>query len=578
MLAVFRPKYFFGETIKVYGAKMANDKNRPKNKKNINKKPNTKTSSNKSKPKAITDKKQNKPKVITDKSYNKPKAITDKSYNKPKVTKTSSNVSSKPRTKSHSSSTRVMIGVFVVLIIYGLGMFVHLLSNSTIESMNLKSVDITKNDTFKAIIIRDETVYKADSGGYVNLNVNESQKVKKGSLLFNITKESNSNTVEQSKLEEVNEEIFNLQAFREEFSNYKKEIDTIQDNVEVSIDNFSYKNYSDINDLDEYIKNSMDVRNQMIFADQRIVDESKVDTRDLISSRIDENSAKTYAIDGGIVSYFYDDLEEKFTFENMKELTKEQTKMDSKEMQNSFSAVVPGDKIIRVVESNTWYIATYLPAKTANSLTVGSNIDLFFQVETEFKEIPARVNFVLENTQKEALVIFEMRGYMEEFINSRNVDFALKTQTYMNMKVPKTAIMYKEFIKIPANFVRETDKAVVIKQVESSSTTVPINIEGPDSFGNYYYLDKSKNTLLIGEILINPDNAEDTYLIPDYTKVPGVLKVNNGTASFEKVDVNKEIETSDDDDFLYILPSNSLKEHDRILIHVDKVVEGDIVY
>lgn len=554
---------------------MANDKNRPKNKNN---KPNKKITTNKPKTKAIVDKKQNKPKAITDKNQNKPKAITDKSNNRPKANKPITKPPAKPQARTHNSSTRVMIGVFVVLIIYGLGMFVHLLSNSSIDSMNLESVDITKNDTFKAIIIRDETVYKADTAGHINLNVRESEKVKKGSLLFNITKEVSTNVDEQSKLEEVNEEIFDLQAFREEFSNYKKEIDTIQNNVEVSIDNFSYKNYSDINDLDEYIKGSMDVRNQMIFADQRIVDESKVDTRDLISSRIDENAIKTYAVDGGIVSYFYDDLESTFTFENMKELTKEQTKMDSKEQQNSFTTAVVGDQVLRVVESNTWYIASYLPAKTANSLTVGNNIDLFFQTETDFKEIPARVNFVLENTQKEALVIFEMRGYMEEFINYRNVDFALKTQTYMNMKIPKTAIMYKEFIKVPINFVRETDKAVVIKQIEGGSTTVPINIESTDSSENYYYLDKTKNTLLIGEILINPDNAEDTYLIPDYTKVPGVLKVNDGTASFEKVDINSEIETSDDDDFVYILPSNSLKEHDRILIHVDKVVEGDIVY
>lgn len=479
--------------------------------------------------------------------------------------------------KPKNTSTRIMIGVFVVLLIYGLGMFFRLLTNSKVDSITLKSVDVSKNDTYSAIVIRDEQLYTSENEGYLKLSARELDKVKKGELLFYVTTELDEQL--QSELSQVSEEIFNLQTFREEFSNYKKDIDIVQENIEKSIDSFSYKSYSDITELNNQITSNINVRNQMIFADQRIVDSSKVDTKGILEDKIDANSFKTYSINGGIVSYSYDDLEEVITPENMTELTKEQTKMDSSPTEHGDIVSVPGDKILRVVESNTWYLATYLPAKDANNFTVLQDKTLFFDINGSFKEIPARVKFVSETTEKEVFVIFELRSYMEDFINERNINFALKTLSYMNIKVPKTAITYKEFIKIPKNFVSETTSKVVIKRQDNGEPLViPIVIDSFDEVNEIYYLDKAKNTILIGDTLEDPLNAENIYLVPDFIKTPGVFKINNGTANFEKIEINSEIVQNEEDDFVYILPSTSLKEYDRILTHAENTNEGEIIY
>lgn len=530
------------------------------------------TDNNRKKPKNMKNR-QTRPSSPARKSAVENKPIPKKPQ---KVQKRKETRPQKP-VKKISTSTKFMIGIFVVLIIYGFGMFINLFTNTRIDSMVLKSIDVAKNDTYKGIIVREESLYTSEYDGYLDINARDLQKVKSGSLIYYVSKE-NANAL-NSELRKVNEEIFNLQTFREEFSNYKKEIDTTQNNIEILVDNFSLSSYQDINTLTEQINSNIEIRNQMIFADQRIVDESKVDTKALIQNKINENSNKVYAKSGGVVSYSYDELESTVNPSTMKDFTVEQTKMNSTPKQHLEATVAIGDNVLRIVESNVWYIASYIPAKDARDLSINTEKTLFIQTNDGFKEVPSKVYYVSENTEKEIFVIFELNGYMENFINKRSIDFALKTSTYMNMQVPTSALIYKEYLKIPVSYVRDTDQKVVIKKLEDNSpTTIPVVIDSTDATTQFYYLDKTKNNLLVGDILINPENAEENYLIPSFTKIPGVLKINNGTATFEKVEINTEIVKDETSDFVYILPSSTLKEYDRILTHAENAVEGEIIY
>lgn len=467
--------------------------------------------------------------------------------------------------------------LFIVFALYGINMFFSLFNNSNIDSMVLKSIDITKNDAYNGIIIRDETLYKASEDGYLSIVANEFDKVSKGTLIFSISKDTD--TTLEDQLSNVEDELFNLQTFREEYSNYRTEIDEIQTNVEKSIDNFSNSNYDNINNLTDDINKSLDLRKQIVFADQRIADTTTIDTKQLIESKIDDNSTKTYATDGGIIAYQYDGLEETISVDKMLELTLEQTKMSSTYDVHDEVSTINDDDIMRVVESNIWYVGTYINEKDAANLTVGQNKNLFFEVDGNFQEIAAQVNHISESVDKNTYVIFEIRAYMQQFINERSVNVALKSETYMNMKIPTTSLVYKEYLKIPINYARTTDQTVVIKKSDDATPmTVPINIESTDNTNAYYLIDKSTTDLLVGSELVNPDNAEDTYLIPEVVRSAGVYKINNGIANFVNVEINENLdETYNNDEFVYILPSQSLKEYDRILINSSDAVEGAII-
>ncbi len=479
--------------------------------------------------------------------------------------------------KTTNTFTKVIIVLFVVFVIYGFGISISLFTKSNLETMTLKSIDITKNDTYPAIVVRDEVVYSAQSVGYASLIAKDLEKIKKGSLMFTISATDETSLNEQ--LTQVEDEIFNLQSFREEYSNYSKDIDAIQNEMQKEVENFSYGTYSDINAFTKEITDLIDTRKLVIFADQRIADSSKVDTKQILESQIDENSAKYYSNNGGIVSYSFDGLEGTITPSVMKDFQLDQTKMNSSFKTHETVEVVIGDPVMRIVQSNTWYLGTYIGQKEADGLKVGDNRTLFVNIDGVFKELPARVYHVSDSIDKNVYVIFELRAYMQQFMNTRNLNIALKSNTYMNMKVPKSAIVYKEYLKIPISYVRETDSFVVIKQLEDGSTsTIPITIEEINNTNNYYYIDKDKNDLLVGSTLINPADATQTYLIPEVTQIPGVYKVNNGFADFVKVEINQAISSEGENaDFVYILPSANLKEYDRILIHSNTVSEGDII-
>ncbi len=508
-------------------------------------------------------------KPINNRPINKP--INKKQPPAPKVNKP------KPTRRQNNNFSRFIVVFFIFFCIYGFGLFLKLMTSDNVDSMVLKSIDVTKNDAYQGIIIRDEKVYNTEVDGYLTLIAKDLEKVKKGSLLYSVSQETD--TTLDDELSKVEDDIFNLQTFREEYSNYRKDIDFIQGNIQKGIDTFSYNSYGDINALNDDIRNNLETRKQIVFADQRITDSTKIDAKENLESKIDSNSTKVYADDGGIVSYNFDGLEATINPEVMNDFTIEQTKMDSTFKHNENIQIAKGAPILRIVKSNTWYIGTYIDKKEGQSLKVSDNRSLFINVDGTFKEIPARVKYISENVDKNVYVIFELRSYMQEFMNKRNVEVALKTLTYMNIKVPKSAIATKEYLKIPVSYVVETDKKVVIKKLEDGTTqSSPITIEGKDATGEYYYIDKSKNDLLVGGSLVNPNNAAETYLIPEITNISGVYKINNGIANFEKIEINTEIDsTYEESDFVYILPSSTLKEYDRILTHADSISEGEII-
>lgn len=509
--------------------------------------------------------------TVTKNNINQSKKLTNVNTSK-KITKQSNTTK-----KKYNTFNRAIWILFIIFFVYGLGMIFSLMRNTDVDSMVLKSIDITKNDTYKGIIIRDEQVYTSSTDGYLNLVAKDTDKIKKGSLIFSIENEISDSL--SSELTQVEDDIFNLQTFREEYSNYRTDIDLIQSNIEKSIDNYSYDSYSDINDITEQVNDQLELRKQLVFADQRISDTSQTDTKEIIEGKIDENATNYYAQEGGIVSYNYDGLESTITPETMELLTPEQTKMDSTYKKHDKLETVADEAILRIIESNTWYIGTYIDKSDASSLSVGDSQNLFLNVDGSFVEVPARVYYLSENTDNSVYVIFELHSYMQDFMNQRSVDVALKELTYMNMKIPKTAIAYKYYLKIPISFVRETDQKVIIKQLDDGTTaTIPITVEGTDETNQYYYIDKDENDVLVGSTLIDPDDATNQYLVPEVIETPGVYKINNGVASFEKININKDIEEENiDSDYEYIIPTSTLKEYDRILIHSDSAVEGSII-
>ncbi len=478
------------------------------------------------------------------------------------------------RKNINKTYTVLMTLVAVIFFIFVSGNLFIMANRNNAKIMTLEKIDVRKSNFYKGLVIRDENVYTSNIAGYLNYSVRDLEKVKSGQLIFEISDKEKVDSL-NSELDLVNENLFSLQKFREDYSIYKKDIDNIEKNNQSKIETWTMDSYKDIYELSVFLNDNNNIRNQIIFSDTRVVDSGKAETKSMIQEKIDTNISKNYSKKGGVVSYYIDDMEEHFTPDMMNDITKEQTKMDGEARLYLEALVSPESKVMKIVESNVWYIGTYIPSTEAGNLLEGTRKTIYVEDSGSIKELETVVHKVA-NKGDDKFIIFEIKKNMINFIDERNLNVTLKTETFENIKIPSTAIVSKDMIAIPVEYIIKTDKNVVIRETTTgSTTTVPIIIDSYDANGEFAYLSRDINGLKIGDVLVTTGEIVSKYEIKSYDVIKGVYKVNNGTSKFEKINENENIQS--EEGYLYILPTASLKEHDKIIVVASDIEENQIV-
>ncbi|XAM52824.1 hypothetical protein TVTCOM_29380 [Terrisporobacter vanillatitrophus] len=198
-----------------------------------------------------------------------------------------------------------ILGVFIYLIFKGVGLLIGL--NTSV--LVLKDDFYTMKTKEKGIVIRDEYLIKSDTNGTLSLLVNSNEKVQKS---------QNIATVYNNNIDE---------AINEELENLKEEIKHLEsENNSLKIGILSVKK-EELNILEEKIKS---------------------------------NSTNYYASTSGIISYKYDNNENKYNSEYLSHITKE----DIDNASNNYTSTTANHKkikqgtiIARVINNNECYMA-----------------------------------------------------------------------------------------------------------------------------------------------------------------------------------------------------------------------------
>ena len=175
--------------------------------------------------------------------------------------------------------------------------------------LTLNNDNYTMKTKVKAIVIRDEYLIKSDTSGTLSLIVNENEKVQKSQKVATIY----NNYVDSS----INEEIYNL----------TEEIKTIEK------DNNSF---------------------------QTGILSAKKEQLKILEDKVKNNSTNYYTNISGVISYKYDNNEDKYNTNNLSSITKDDIE---KATNNYISAsdnnktIKPDEVIGRVIDDNDIYIA-----------------------------------------------------------------------------------------------------------------------------------------------------------------------------------------------------------------------------
>lgn len=464
--------------------------------------------------------------------------------------------------------------VFIFICVYFIGYGLVFMSRENIPFDTIQYGSIDEPKTVKGIIIRDETIYKSTANGAVIFNVSDKEKVKGGVKICSVRDEEAVKSFEDN-LNDINKNIFTMQENRSELSLFyddvKKVNSQIKDIVDTSVYNFSVFNIDTINDFKSAIQKKIETRNQMLLSENRgsltELVEKKKEQEAAISKSILTLSAKN----GGIVSYYTDGLEESINIEKLDNVTKEQTTMESESFDLK-TFVSANDRVFKIVNSNEWYIASYIPNNYIEDWKEGDSVVIYTDNSKTDGEISAVVHKLVSNDD-ESYVVLKITKYLLDYIDTRSINFEI-SRSEKGLKIPLSSIVTKTILKIPKKYVKDD---YVIKVSSEAKENLLIENSGGDKDGVYIYTPENDSILRLGDKIQNPDDANDIYEIKEVINIQGVYIINSGIAEFKTLNTEGFAQNST---HIIINPENNpkIRLYDRILTDTSNVKEDDMIY
>jgi multidrug efflux pump subunit AcrA (membrane-fusion protein) len=475
--------------------------------------------------------------------------------------------------------------VFVLFLIYLCFYIGSTMGKEKLSETKIITGSIETPQAYTGIIVRDEKIYQSAVAGVSVFNVADGDRVKKGTVVCGI---QDAETVAklESDLSTIEENIIDLQENRMDYSIYQSDIDDLNLQIKKIVDNEAY--LSAISEagqtyvLKEQVTQKLAMRNKMLLGENRGSLVNLVNDRENTEMLLNQSISSITAEESGIVSYNVDGLETALTMDNLYTLTKEQTtgKPEASVDEADDEVLAENDPAFKIVKSNNWYIAAYLPMLETVSWSPGDYKTLYIQNEDgDFKPFEVKIDTVTPTAdEKEVSVVFKCNTMLIEFLGNRSVVFKTESGVEEGYKIPNTAIADKTMLKIPKKYVFTIDSGKisgksenVVKKTDTANIPVQISITSADD--NFVYVLQDISLLKFGDTIVNNLDTSDAYQITEIKNVKGVYVTNTGVMVFKEI--NMEGRSSANGTYTVIDPAlnSSIKNQDNIISDV-KTLDG----
>jgi hypothetical protein len=390
----------------------------------------------------------------------------------------------------------------------------------------------------KGIIVRDETVVYSEKDGYIEYYAYENQKVKKNMVVCSI-KDSKMVPEIEKDLKKVDEEILKVQDQRKEISIYRKEIHSVQKQIFKDLEEFQNQfadnHFSSTYKMKKNLEIQMDKREQ-IFS-KETADSLMVLSKQKreYENQLSQNSTYPKAPFGGLISYYIDDLEKKFTMDQLEGLTSEEMNIEAEIVDVSQEDTVKkGDPIYKIVNNYQWYIAGSVPEEAAQEWSQGEMMELRFP-ELDYMTLYAQIHSLHPNKEG-MVVVFQCNRQLDPFIGKRNIEIEIIEEDFKGIKIPINAIVEKNFFKIPKEYIAASGKSKgIIRRKEGIDEFVPMNISIEDE--QFVYILQDFSSLHLYDVILLPDQSNSEYIIKEMYPLQGIYIVNAGITKFRKIEI-----------------------------------------
>lgn len=484
------------------------------------------------------------------------------------------------KTSRRGNNTGMIIVAAVIALLFLIYIGGYAINMSHTDKIAYETIQVGSVDSAKkadGVIIRSEKVFTAPSSGAVEYAVPENEKIRSGTVVCSI---SNAQAVAQlqENLDSINNDIMKLQQNRQDISEHTEEVNKLETQIKNITDentfDFVSGDFSDVYNLKYSVENKLNTRNQLLLSENSGSLSELAGQRSNELKQINDNIKQVTSDVGGIVCYTVDGTESTFTPESAQSLTKEQIEQNNQGTGGIKTNVAANDPIFKVITSNEWYIASYMPDSYTEGWETGREMNLYLQNGVESNRTLDVTVTVLEHGEKEAYVVFKTADFMSDYMDLRNISFEIdKPKT--GYKIPNTAISQQTLLKIPSIYV-DADSNTVVKVTDSGDKTLEITVSGTESDenGEYSLVPVQMGYLSAGDTL---KHGDQTLKADEVVTVDGVFLVNSGVTKFVKI--NKENSVSSGDYTVLDESKNpNIHIYDRVVQNVSNVQENQNIY
>lgn len=460
----------------------------------------------------------------------------------------------KSKIKKYRKPLNLNIGmiIFGVIFIYVVVCVIMYFQTSHIVRYEVKEGSLTANNTYRGVIIRDETVVYSQSAGYANYYAREGERVAKNALVYIVDETGRfSEDLEAAAMGENSLTERELTEFRDEIINFVHEFDSA--------------NYDNTYDIKYSLKNTV----------LKLANKSMLENISSLSGTSGVNINYFYAPATGIVSYWTDGYEELTAQDVTSDVFENKNKYEKKQMLNN-SLMASGDAAYKICTSEKWSLVIPVEAARGAQLVEEGYIKVRF-LKNQY-ESWAEVK-LLTNADGNTYLKLDFNNSMITFINDRFIDVELIVEDETGLKIPVSSIVQKEFFLIPESFVipggnnggESIMRQCYLEDGTISSEIIEVEVYNFDSESKEYYLDST--FLNAGDVLYKLDGQE-TYTVSKRASLTGVYNMNKGYADFKQIIILYQ------NDEYAIVKSNTkygLNVYDYIVLNAESVSDDQFI-
>ena len=316
----------------------------------------------------------------------------------------------------NGKKTVIAIILACIFLVYCIYLLIKLLINPT-NTFIVEKGKIYKEEALTGYILRDEQVIEnSGSTGKIIQLKSEGKKVANGEAIYRYSLE-NENEL-NDKIEQLDIQI--QEALQKENTLFSTDIKLLENQIEEKLENV-YES-TDIQKIEQYkkeISNSINKKAKIAgdLTPSGSYVKQLIQQRSEYENQLNSSSKYVYATKSGIISYRVDNLENILTVEDFSYLNKDF--LDSLNIKTS-QIIGSNGANAKIINNFKCYITCLSKTEEALKSEVGNKIKLRLPTS---EEIPAKIVYKSNESDDEALLVFEIEQSVENLINHRKITF-----------------------------------------------------------------------------------------------------------------------------------------------------------